>query len=58
MAIRWKSYAKTAVGLLLIELTIPGGTLLLLALFLMGRRMSVPPKLAAAFPLLKWVRGS
>ena len=53
MATKWIGYAKTAAGILLVELMVPGGTLLLLALFLTGGTGRIPTRLSAALPLLK-----
>jgi hypothetical protein len=51
-------YAKKAVGLLLIELVVPGGTLLVLTLLLTGGSLPIPERLAAALPVLKLLRRS
>ncbi len=56
MATRLFGYAKKAAGLLLIELVVPGGTLILLLLFLTGVGVPIPARLAAALPILKVFR--
>jgi hypothetical protein len=53
MATKWVRYAKKAAGLLLIELVVPGGTLILLTLLLTGGTLPIPGRLAAALPILK-----
>ncbi|HEY7678627.1 MAG TPA: hypothetical protein VIG69_16260 [Candidatus Methylomirabilis sp.] len=58
MAAKVLEYAKKAVGLLLIELVVPGGTLLVLTLLLTGGSLPIPERLAAALPVLKLLRRS
>ncbi len=56
MAAKLLGYAKKAAGLLLIELVVPGGTLILLTLLLTGATLPIPERLAAALPVLKMFR--
>jgi hypothetical protein len=50
-------YARTALKLVLIELLIPGGTLVILALLLMGSSaLPIPEKVAPPLPFLKVLR--
>ncbi len=51
-------YAKKAAGLLLIELVVPGGTLVVLTLLLTGGTLPIPERLATALPILNLVRRS
>jgi hypothetical protein len=49
--------ARMALKLLLIELLVPGGTLVVLALFLTGSSaLAVPEKVAAFLPFLPFVK--
>ncbi len=52
MATKLMGYAKKAAGLLMIELLVPGGTLIVLTLLLTGTSLPIPDKLAAALPML------
>lgn len=56
MAAKALGYAKKAAGLLLIELVVPGGTLVLLTLLLTGGTLPIPERLVAALPFLKLLR--
>lgn len=58
MATQVLGYAKKAAGLLLIELVVPGGTLVVLTLLLTGGALPIPQWLATALPVLKLVRRS
>ncbi len=49
---------KKVAGLVLIELMVPGGTLLVLTLLFMGCTLPIPERLAAVLPVLKVVRRS
>lgn len=49
--------ARTALRLVLIELLVPGGTLVLLALLLTGSSaLAIPEKVSALLPFLKALR--
>ena len=49
--------ARTALRLVLIELLVPGGTLVLLALLLTGgSALAIPEKVSALLPFLKALR--
>lgn len=50
--------AKKAAGLLMIELFVPGGTLIILAFLLTGGSLPIPEKLAAALPILSLIKRS
>jgi len=50
--------AKKAAGLLMIELLVPGGTLIVLAFLLTGGSLPIPEKLAAALPILGLLKRS
>lgn len=52
MTTKLMSYAKKAATLLMIELLVPGGTLVVLALLLTGTSLPIPEKVAAALPIL------
>jgi hypothetical protein len=56
MAIKLKGYAKKVAALLLIELLVPGGTLVVLTLLLTGTWLPIPEKVAAALPILNLLR--
>ena len=56
MAAKVLGYLKKAAGLLLIELVVPGGTLVVLTLLLTGGSLPIPERLAEALPILKLVR--
>ncbi len=56
MAAKVLGYARKAAGLLLIELLVPGGTLLVLTLLLTASSLPIPERLAAALPILKLLR--
>ncbi len=56
MAAKVLGYAKKAAGLLLIELVVPGGTVVVLALLLTGVGLPIPARLTAALPVLKLLR--
>jgi hypothetical protein len=58
MAAKILGYVKKAAGLLLIELVVPGGTLIVLTLLLTGGTLPIPERLAEALPLLKLIRRS
>ncbi len=58
MATKLAGYAKKAAGLLLIELIVPGGTLIVLTLLLAGCSLPIPDRLAAALPILRTFKRS
>ncbi len=49
-------YAKKAAGVLLLELLVPGGTLIVLMLLFTGVELPIPERLAAALPALRLLR--
>ncbi len=51
-------FMKKAAGLLLIELVVPGGTLIVLSLVLAGVDLPIPERLASVLPALKLLRRS
>lgn len=53
MVTRLAAYAKKAAGLLLIELVVPGGTLIVLTLLLSGVALPIPERLVAVLPVLR-----
>lgn len=56
MLTRLKRYAKKAAGLLMIELLVPGGTLILITILLTGGSLPIPEKVLAALPVLKFIK--
>ncbi len=57
MATRLMGIAKKAGQLLMVELLVPGGTLVVLALLLAGGFLpAIPEKVAALLPILKGLR--
>ena len=56
MATKVMGYAKKAAGLLMIELLIPGGTLIVLGLLLTGGTLPVPEKIASVLPILRLIK--
>ncbi len=58
MATKLKGLAKKAAALAMIELLIPGGTLILLTFLLTGGSLPIPEKLAAALPILNLLKRS
>lgn len=58
MATKLAGYARKAAGLLLIELIVPGGTLIFLTLFLTGGVLPIPERLTAALPILRTFKRS
>jgi hypothetical protein len=56
MAAKMLGYAKKIAGLLLIELVLPGGTLIVLTLLLTGGTLPIPERVAEALPVLKMLR--
>ena len=58
MATKLVRYAKKAAGLLMIELLVPGGTLVVLTLLLTGTTFPIPEKVAAALPILNLLKRS
>ncbi len=51
-----KGYAKRVAALLLVELLVPGGTLIVLTLLLTGTALPIPEKVAAALPILNFLK--
>jgi len=49
---------EKAAGLLVIELLVPGGTLIVLTLLLTGTSIPIPEKVAAALPILNMLKRS
>ncbi|HYB74151.1 MAG TPA: hypothetical protein VED18_12335 [Candidatus Sulfotelmatobacter sp.] len=58
MATKLKGYAKKVAALLLVELLVPGGTLIVLTLLLTGMALPIPEKVAAALPILNLFKRS
>lgn len=58
MATKLMGLAKKAAGLLVIELLVPGGTLIVLTLLLTGTSIPIPEKVAAALPILNMLKRS
>lgn len=58
MATKLKGYAKKVAALLLVELLVPGGTLVVLTLLLTGKALPIPEKVAAALPILNLFKRS
>jgi len=56
MATKVMGYAKKAAGLLMIELLVPGGTLIVLGLLLAGGTLPVPEKIASVLPILRLIK--
>ena len=56
MTTKWMGYAKKAAALLIIELLVPGGTLVVLTLLLTGTSLPIPEKVAAALPILNLLK--
>lgn len=56
MATKVMGYAKKAAGLLMIELLVPGGTLIVLGLLLTGGTLPVPEKIASVLPILRLIK--
>ena len=56
MAAKMLGYAKKIAGLLLIELVLPGGTLIVLTLLLTGGTLPIPERVAEVLPVLKMLR--
>jgi hypothetical protein len=56
MATKVMGFAKKAAGLLMIELLVPGGTLIILGLLLTGGTLPVPEKIASVLPILKLIK--
>jgi hypothetical protein len=56
MLTRVKGLAKKAAALLMIEMLIPGGTLIVLTFLLTGGSLPIPEKLAAALPILNLLK--
>ena len=56
MATKLLGYAKKAAGLLMIELLVPGGTLIVLGLILTGGTLPIPEKVASVLPILKLIK--
>ena len=56
MAAKMLGYAKKVAALLLIELVLPGGTLIVLTLLLTGGTLPIPERLAEALPVLRLLR--
>jgi hypothetical protein len=58
MATKLKGYAKKVAALLLVELLVPGGTLVVLTLLLTGKALPIPEKVATALPILNLFKRS
>ncbi len=58
MMAKVKGLAKKAAALAMIELLIPGGTLIILTFLLTGGTLPIPEKLAAALPILNLLKRS
>ena len=58
MATKLTGYAKKVAALLLVELLVPGGTLVVLTLLLTGTCLPIPEKVAAAVPILNLFKRS
>jgi hypothetical protein len=58
MMTRLVGYAKKAAGLLLIELVVPGGTLIVLGLLLSGVALPIPERLLVMLPILRFLKRS
>ncbi len=58
MTTKLAGYAKKAAALLMIEMLVPGGTLIILTLLLTGMSLPIPEKLAAAVPILNLFKRS
>jgi len=58
MATKLTGYAKKVAALLLVELLVPGGTLVVLTLLLTGMALPIPEKVAAALPILNLFKRS